>query len=482
MTDLGFPSDGISLRGLQRFLDAHGGPSALLTRTTEAVCRDPLIGLTASPPSSFCTLLRRSGSDDVGLATVFVSHAWRYRLAVVVETLEHWEAARLKRGLPPSFFWLDLFTNSQHKTGDKPFEWWQNVFAVNVGRIGHTLLVLQWTDPIPLRRSWCIFELGATLRQGAKLEVAMPPTEAASFLASLNAQHYQEVYRALTSIHVASAEASSPADAAAILGTVGAWAGGPEGVDAAVSGAMQRWMLETAMEALAALPPPTRGASDLLYECSRLAMRLGRLQEAEVMGREAAEGRAAAFGGGSDSALGGLSSLGDILLARGKLEEAGSAFEAVRAADPRHLHAIVFLARTKLLQGQLDSAEAALAEARALNPGWRDVRSALQTRESLAALTLARGGEGAAAAAAAELADVHADHVSLLGAFYPATLNVRVNLAHALSCAGQHEAAEAQFNAVAADQVRVLGTDHRDTLETQSRYKQHRARVEAEKK
>ena len=326
-----FPSDGITFRGIQRFLASaargepaagagQGAAGALLLRTTEDVCRDPILGLTSSPPASYCSLLRQQGSPDVGAATVFVSHAWRYRLGVVVRALEHWEEARLRAGLPPSFFWLDLFTNSQHKTVDKPLAWWQSVFAVNVGRIGHTLLVLQWADPIPLRRAWCIFELGATLRQGARLEVAMPPDEAAAFLGTLNAHQYTEVARALTSVHVASAEASKPEDARAILDTVAAWANGAEGVDAAVSGAMRAWMLGTAQEALARLPPHERGASDLLYESSRLAMRLGRLEEAEALGRASLEGRAAAFGGASAPAWGAMSSLGDVLLARGKLE------------------------------------------------------------------------------------------------------------------------------------------------------------------
>ena len=479
-----FPSDGITLRGIRHFLasasgggeteGAGQGAGALLQRTTEDVCRDPLLGLTSSPPTSYCSLLRQQGSPDVGAATVFVSHAWLYRLGVVVRALECWEEARLREGLPPSFFWLDLFTNSQHKTVEKPLAWWQSVFAVNVGRIGHTLLILQWADPIPLRRAWCIFELGATLRQGARLEVAMPPDEAAAFLGALNAQSYTEVARALTSVHVASAEASKPEDARAILDTVAAWANGAEGVDAAVSGAMRAWMLGTAQEALARLPQSERGASDLLYESSRLAMRLGRLEEAEALGRASLEGRAAAFGCASAPAWGAMSSLGDVLLARGKLEEAGALFEAVSGAQPDALHALVFLARVRLLQGRLDCAQALLAQAEARNPGGRDVRSALQARESAAALALARG---AAADAAAQLASVHEGNVELLGATYPATLGVRCCLAAALSCAGQFAAAEAHFAAVLADQARVLGADHRDTLETRDRYSEHRVRA-----
>ena len=473
-----FPAFGITLRGIQRFLAAHGDRVSLLARTTESVCRDPIIGLTAAPPSSYCDMLLAQGSPDAGAATVFVSHAWRYRLGTVVQALEAWEGARLARGEPPSFFWLDLFTNSQHKTEARAFSWWQSVFAQAVARIGHTLLVLQWSDPIPLRRAWCIFEIGATLRLGARLEVVMPPDETAAFLGCLNAERYQRVYSALTSINVQAAEATVPEEARAILATVAAWAHGPEGVDAAVSGAMQRWMLGAALAALARLPPAEVGASAALYECSRLALRLGRLEQAEALGRQCLAGREGAAAAAA-AACAARCSLADVLLARGDgaaLEEAGALYEEVLRAAPGSLHAAIFLARARTLQGRLACADAALAAAAALNPRAADARAALQAREGQAALALARGAAGEAAA---QLAAVHADSAAMLGAAYPSTLGVRCALANALSVAGRLGDAQAHFEQALADQERVLGGEHRDARETRARLGEHRARAAA---
>ena len=57
--------------------------------------------------------------------------------------------AALKALRERTFFWFDIFSNSQHNVADKPFEWWTQVFQSNVQRIGHTLLVLEWENPIP---------------------------------------------------------------------------------------------------------------------------------------------------------------------------------------------------------------------------------------------------------------------------------------------------------------------------------------------
>ncbi len=56
------------------------------------------------------------------------------------------------------------------------------MFKKNVLDIGHTLLVLQWDNPIPLTRAWCIWEIFCTCCQDANgktstLEVIMSPND-----------------------------------------------------------------------------------------------------------------------------------------------------------------------------------------------------------------------------------------------------------------------------------------------------------------
>ena len=88
----------------------------------------------------------------VAAATVFVSHAWRYRACDVVAAMLAYDE-RQPKDTPPTYFWFDLFVNDQHDALTLPQLWWRDSFTKGIERIGHTLLVLSpWTDPIPLTR------------------------------------------------------------------------------------------------------------------------------------------------------------------------------------------------------------------------------------------------------------------------------------------------------------------------------------------
>ena len=81
-----------------------------------------------------------------------------------------------------TYFWFDVFTNGQHKSVVRSFEWWQTVFASNIQRLGTTVLVLEWEDPRPLTRAWCLWEIVSTLRLGGDaLQVVMSPAHESAF-------------------------------------------------------------------------------------------------------------------------------------------------------------------------------------------------------------------------------------------------------------------------------------------------------------
>jgi hypothetical protein len=76
----------------------------------------------------------------------------------------------------------DIFVSSQHKAALLDSSWFADAFAQAVTRIGHTLLVLQpWDAPLPLKRSWCLWELLSTVDGGAQLEVVLSPAQSAAF-------------------------------------------------------------------------------------------------------------------------------------------------------------------------------------------------------------------------------------------------------------------------------------------------------------
>ncbi len=71
---------------------------------------------------------------------------------------------------------------SQHKAALLDSRWFADAFAQAVTRIGHTLLVLQpWDAPLPLTRSWCLWELLSTVDGDAQLEVVLSPAQSAAF-------------------------------------------------------------------------------------------------------------------------------------------------------------------------------------------------------------------------------------------------------------------------------------------------------------
>jgi len=109
-------------------------------------------------------------------ANRFVSHAWRCKFSDLITTLDQYcerertSSPMLPSGLPddePIYFWFDLLLNSQWSNDEnksKPFDWWSRNFQNSIKEIGHTLVVLSpWENPIPLTRSWCLWEIYCTI-------------------------------------------------------------------------------------------------------------------------------------------------------------------------------------------------------------------------------------------------------------------------------------------------------------------------------
>lgn len=67
--------------------------------------------------------------DPLQPATIFVSHAWQYEFMASSEVMINYAAEQST----PQYFWLDLFSNSQHDTSQRPYEWWETVFKTSIG-------------------------------------------------------------------------------------------------------------------------------------------------------------------------------------------------------------------------------------------------------------------------------------------------------------------------------------------------------------
>ncbi|KAJ3232851.1 Kinesin light chain 3, partial [Chytriomyces hyalinus] len=200
-----FSIKGLPLAHIHSLIETWGGPSALEGLTTTDVCVRFLKPLTIESGLSLCAQYYTSKNTALASlvqnATWFISHAWQYRFLDVIGAVDNFAA---QEGLDPdtTVIWFDLFSNSQHDTASKPFTWWETTFMNAVKKIGNVVMVIQpWSNPIPLTRVWCIFELYASTATGSSFHVAMTNAETKAFMAQLldNAESYYEVLSSLRS-------------------------------------------------------------------------------------------------------------------------------------------------------------------------------------------------------------------------------------------------------------------------------------------
>ncbi len=172
----GFSKLGVLLSYLTTFLK----DSIFSDSTTAQVCEDVIKPLTQSLQSSFCEyLLQIPGHQSmVGIAEVFISHAWSYRFADVVVALVEYFFEK-----PDIIIWLDILSYNQHKSVNRDFYWWSDTFKAAIREIGSTVMVFNpWNDPIPLKRGWCIWELYCTIVSKSNFGIAMNRTVEGHFL------------------------------------------------------------------------------------------------------------------------------------------------------------------------------------------------------------------------------------------------------------------------------------------------------------
>ena len=178
--------DAIILKDLQR----------VTTMTTKDACEEIVKPATAATKVSYVDFLQLNAK-----ANKFVSHAWKYTFQDIVAALE-------TSNQDGDILWFDICTVNQHKSETRDFVWWQTTFQDAVREIGCTVLVLSpWERPIPLTRSWCIWEVFSTLVTGANLEVVMSDT--ARYLDVLQTD-FERIMKELCQLDAEHAKAGKP--------------------------------------------------------------------------------------------------------------------------------------------------------------------------------------------------------------------------------------------------------------------------------
>ena len=89
----------------------------------------------------------------VGQATVFVSHAYKYKVADSIECMLRYEEEH-----PGRYFWFDPFSMNQHAPGVVETSQLEELFGGTIREIGKAMLVFgPWDKPLPLTRAWFVF-------------------------------------------------------------------------------------------------------------------------------------------------------------------------------------------------------------------------------------------------------------------------------------------------------------------------------------
>ena len=179
-----------------------------------------------------------TGIPFVSTATVFVSHAWKYKFYDVVFQVMEQHASRN----PSAYFWFDLFTNDQNSVTEKDFDWFSRTFKNGIREIGQMLLVLSpWDDPLPLKRAWCLFEIHNALEESqVSLSIDLPDSEAAE-LKERVIENPGCVLQALSDIKAENSEATSVSDRDLIFRTVKQAVGEFFSVNQGVKNELRTW-------------------------------------------------------------------------------------------------------------------------------------------------------------------------------------------------------------------------------------------------
>jgi len=277
---------GVSAGFLREFLTDRAIKEGM---TTADVCRDVVLPRTQANKSSLHDVLQVQMPYAIGPATVFVSHAWKYNFREVMLVLLAYADECKQANKPTCFFYFDLFAHSQHSAPDYPQEWWSSTFKSRIGSIGTTLLVLSpWDDPVPLTRSWCLYELWSTMEQKANLVLRLPEAQQAAFKKALIAD-FNSVMAAMVKIDSERASAFHEKDRVMIAKTIQGSCGF-SALNAQVKDQLREWLLATGQQLLRdhkTISADVRATAQFEISLGALTSQLGRYEDAAKLYKSA---------------------------------------------------------------------------------------------------------------------------------------------------------------------------------------------------
>lgn len=234
--------------------------------------------ITEAHKCSYAAFLLKTSSHGIAPATCFVSHAWRYDFADLMECIE---SHNKKHEDTKQYYWIDFVCNDLHDSSSKPFEWWTGTFKDSIERIGHVLLVITpWDSPISLKRVWCLFEMFTALTleetRGTTIEVERPSAQNHAFYTFVmrnEGSSHGRILRKLVALDVNKAEATRPSDKDGIFRVIQQEEDGVRTLNTRVKRLVRRWVLAMCEEIVARGDPDDQLLRNLASVANRLGFR-----------------------------------------------------------------------------------------------------------------------------------------------------------------------------------------------------------------
>lgn len=294
--------------------------------TTTDVCVNLVMPQTKDKSLAWIELdpdLKFEGLPVVGEADYFVSHAWRYKFRNCVDALRMFAEGK---NLDPkeTYIWFDLFINNQHDAPNLPHEWWCTRFKEAIRSFGKTVLVLEpWTDPIPITRAWCLWEIYCTVDTDAEFNVTMCEAQHEDFQTKLVKQ-FEDVRTSISGIDARRADAWNKHDRDMIFKAIEKTVGFSR-LNEAVMGKMREWLQKTGQERVAYLKQE-KGEDNLeTLECINCLGMLfrdqNRMEDAAKLFKTAVDGFSKVTGEASAHTCTALNNLAFCYQSLGKLDE-----------------------------------------------------------------------------------------------------------------------------------------------------------------
>eukprot|EP00936_MAST-01D_sp_MAST-1D-sp1_P000585 g585.t1 len=176
-SDAGMPRNGVSAEMLRQFASEF-----MVKDTTTAgdVCERHVKPMTAQTRVPLIAILQAGRDADgapwCGRPTHFISYAWSYPLLLLLDIIEQFEEEHSAGAGRCNYYFLDQFSLNQHvfvseHANQKQVQ--KQIVAALEGemtRSRHVLMCMHpWSEPVPLTRAWCLFELFVAIEADCKV-------------------------------------------------------------------------------------------------------------------------------------------------------------------------------------------------------------------------------------------------------------------------------------------------------------------------